>query len=53
MTTTSSDGRGKSGIWSINSEDEYHEETGGPNESVRHETSLPAASSAASGNHTE
>ena len=46
-------GRGKSEIWSTNSEDEYHEEIGEPNESARRETSLPAASSAASGGHTE
>ena len=46
-------GRGQSGIWSINSEDEYHEEIGGPNESVRRETTLLAARSTAPGIHTE
>jgi protoporphyrinogen oxidase len=46
-------GRGKSEIWSINSEGEYHEEIGEPNESARRETTLPAGGSAASGGHTE
>jgi protoporphyrinogen oxidase len=46
-------GRGKSEIWSINSEDEYHEEIGEPDESARRETSLPAAGTTASGGHTE
>ena len=46
-------GRGKSEIWNINSEGEYHEEMGEPNESARNETTFPAAGSAASGGHTE
>jgi len=46
-------GRGKSEIWSINSEDEYHEEIGEPNESARRGITLPAVSSAASRGHTE